>query len=696
MGFESPWMLLGVFAALVPLAVHMHLRRHAPVVVMDAVMRLVLTGGRTRVRLRLVHAALLATRVGIVALVAVLFAEPFWRRPAGAAVEARHPVALAVVIDDSLSMRLSSGGRTAWAQARSRVSEALAGLPAESEVWVVLAGRPFQAHPSGPTLAGRTSAGWDADTPARFVSERNPSRTATDLAGAVRAAASLVRSSALRDRRILVASDFLDHGLDGFPAAADLAGIEARAMDVGPASSPRNRSISRVVAEPAPDVSPRHVRVRVEVENGGDQVLDEVVTVRLGRSGAARKVSCPPGGRCSHEVLMALEDGALAGEARLPPDDLPDDDARFFPVAPRDRDAVLVVNGEPRRLLELDEPFFLLRALGLRLEDQAGLPVTTVRPEELSPLHLSAVGAAVLANVPSLLPEQVRAVADFVASGGGVLVTVGDQVRPETWGEIWGALLPAPIRDVVGAGGPPDPGETVGWVSPDHPVTARLGAGAGSLSTVEVRRWAVLEGSWAQGSQVVARLRNGAPLIVERRIGRGAALALLTSIDADWTDFPLRPAYAPLVRQAASYLATAGGPRPRASIEVGEPRRIELPEGADHAVVTPPSGSPVRVTVTDDYTGTAVPGVYRVEAFQAGRTDAVRAEAFVVNTAPGESVLTREQGVPAALASADGPAAGTARPGSGSPPFRKLALVPHVLVLVLLLLLAEAVLRGKA
>jgi hypothetical protein len=129
---------------------------------------------------------------------------------------------------------------------------------------------------------------------------------------------------------------------------------------------------------------------------------------------------------------------------------------------------------------------------------------------------------------------------------------------------------------------------------------------------------------------------------------------------------------------------------------VGEPRRIELPEGADHAVVTPPSGSPVRVTVTDDYTGTAVPGVYRVEAFGVARTDPIRTEAFVVNTAPGESVLTRVQGVPAALSSADGQAADGAQAGSGEPPFRKLALVPHVLVLVLLLLLAEAVLRGKA
>jgi hypothetical protein len=72
------------------------------------------------------------------------------------------------------------------------------------------------------------------------------------------------------------------------------------------------------------------------------------VTVRIGPAGTARKVQCASGARCTLEFLLEVEEGATVGEARLPPDELPDDDARWFVLAPRNRDAVLVVDGSPR------------------------------------------------------------------------------------------------------------------------------------------------------------------------------------------------------------------------------------------------------------------------------------------------------------------------------------------------------------
>jgi hypothetical protein len=684
-GFESPILLFGLAGMAAPVAIHYYLRRHAPVVTMDAVVRLVLSGGRTKLRLRLVHALLLASRVLIVGLLALLFARPYLRLPAVAGMAAEHPVEFAIVLDTSMSMRLSSGGETSWARARAHVAKTLSELPPESRVHVVLATRPPESFPAaGP--------GVDADAATRYVSRLGPGLSGADLGAAIRLAARRVRAGEHRDRRLVVVSDFFDHAQGAALSPEDVVGIEVMAVDLSPQGPVANRAMVAATASAAPDAGPSHVRVRAVIGNDQDRPLGDVVTVRVGETRVARHVTCEARSRCAQEFLVGVEQGALAGEVRLRPDDLPDDDQRYFQLAPRNQDAVLLVDGEPGRREDRDEVFFLSRALSARVGDEAGFAVTTVRPEELSPLHLSAVGTVVLANVAHLLPEQVQAVAAFVASGRGLLVTVGGGMAQERAVSLAPGLLPAGLRDVVDFGvGGARPGRSIAWVAAGHPAVDGLLGGPGSLSTGSITRYAVLEPGWPAGTSVIASLDNGAPILVERRLGRGAVLTLLTSIDRDWNDLPLRPAFAPFVRQVMGWLRAVGGTGGRSSIDVGEPRRVEVPDGFTHAVVTPPSGEPVRLPATEDFARTRQPGVYRVELYAAGRPEPARQDVFVANPPPEESDLRRATGVPAALRATR--PVGT---DSSPQPVRKVALGPGLLLALLGLLLGEAYLRGKA
>ncbi|HOI11080.1 MAG TPA: BatA domain-containing protein, partial [Myxococcota bacterium] len=106
MGFESPAMLWALPAVAIPLVIHFYLRGRAPTVALDALMHLVLAGGATAMRLRLIHAILLAVRVAVVAVIVLLFARPYLEVPA--VVGSVEPVSFALVIDDSQSMRLAS------------------------------------------------------------------------------------------------------------------------------------------------------------------------------------------------------------------------------------------------------------------------------------------------------------------------------------------------------------------------------------------------------------------------------------------------------------------------------------------------------------------------------------------------------------------------------------------------------------
>ncbi len=682
MGFESPWLLLGLLGVAVPLLLHWYLRRTAPVVALDAVMLLVLHGaGETR-RLRLVHVVLLTLRALLVAGIALLFARPYLNVPAAGG-SGERPIAAAIVLDDSLSMRLAGDGGTSWDRARETALRALKELPAESVAFVVRAAKPTIVVPDD-------ASGWDAARAVRYVEGLSASRAGTDLPTAVRAAVARVRTSPQRDRRVVVISDFHEHAVVGFPPAEELAGIEVVPVDVAPVGPLHNRAVVDVSATPAPDLSPGRVRVRVVVANGAAEPMSEVLSVRAGATAAARRVLCPPGERCVEEFLLEVPEGIRVGEARLPPDDLPDDDVRWFSLAPQDRDAVLLVDGDPSRRSGESEAFFVSRALTLRGEDDPGFVVTTVRDDELSPLHLAAVGTVGLLNPGALSPDRARALADFVASGGGVFLAAGSNADPVAWSATLGGLLPAPVRAILDAGDPgAPPGRSLARVDASHPTLAGI---AGLLNEAHVRRLLLLEDGWRVGSSAVASLDGGLPLLVERRVGRGTVLTWLSSLDRDWTDLPLRPAFAPFVRKSFAYLRNAGGQRPAGAVRVGEPRFVEIPPDAERALVRPPSGTPVTLTGPAAFEKTAVPGIYTVDFLRTGRPDPVRSEAFVVNCDPEESVLRRGAGPPASLVRT--PASGPDAEAAAAT--RRLPLLPPLLVGLLLMLLAEAWLRGKA
>jgi hypothetical protein len=675
-------MLLGLLAVAVPLVLHAWLRHNAPVVSLDAVMALVLHGQGTARRLRAVHVALLVVRALVVAGAAVMFARPYREVPATAGAGER-PLAVAVVLDDSLSMRLASEGGTAWERARDVSLRALRELPAESTACVVRASRPVVMVPEA-------GGGWEPEQAARYVEGLSAGRGATDLPAAVRAALSRVRASPQRDRRVVVVSDFLQHATAGFPSAPEQAGVDVVLVDVSQASSARNRAVVDVTASPAPDLSPGRIRVRVTVRNGTPDPMDEILSVRAGAAAAARRVECPPRDVCAAEFRMEVDEGVRVGEARLPPDDLPDDDVRYFSLEPRDRSAVLLVEGLSTGRESDRASFFLSWALSLHDGDDPGLAVTTVPAGELSPLHLAAVGTVGLLDPGPLAPDRARALTDFVASGGGLLVAAGPDTDLESWRTTLAPLLPAPARAVArldAAEGAP--GRRIERVDPAHPATAGL---SGLLGEARVDRVLVLEDGWAADATVLASLEGGMPVLAARRLGRGTVLAWLSGLDRRWSDLPLRPAFAPLARQAFAWLRQAGGARPAGAVRVGEARWVEVPADADGVRVVPPSGAAVTMPRSGAFEGTVLPGVYRVEPLRAGRPDAARADAFVVNPDPAESDLVRGPGAPEVLAGGR-----TRSSDDGVPaPFQRTPLAGHVLAGILALLLAEAWLRGKA
>ena len=59
----------------------------------------------------------------------------------------------------------------------------------------------------------------------------------------------------------------------------------------------------------------------------------------------------------------------------------------------------------------------------------------------------------------------------------------------------------------------------------------------------------------AKGAQILARFDDGAPALVERRVGNGRVLMWTSSLDLQWNDLPLKRSILPFVHRMVDDLA---------------------------------------------------------------------------------------------------------------------------------------------
>ena len=78
---------------------------------------------------------------------------------------------------------------------------------------------------------------------------------------------------------------------------------------------------------------------------------------------------------------------------------------------------------------------------------------------------------------------------------------------------------------------------------------------------------------------VLAAYDDGAPALVEARRGQGRVLLYTSTVDRDWTDWPLRTSFLPAMQRFAGWLSGALDDRRDPPTVVGSPRTLHLGPG---------------------------------------------------------------------------------------------------------------------
>jgi hypothetical protein len=309
-----------------------------------------------------------------------------------------------------------------------------------------------------------------------------------------------------------------------------------------------------------------------------------------------------------------------------------------------------------------------------------------------------------LANVSSVKKAIADRLKTFVNNGGGMLVSMGDQVDVDAWNKTMANLLPKPLRGLKRLAQKDDPDAPVkithfGPGKRSHPIFRVFDLpGGASLQSVQVFSYMLLQPSPPEQSDTVLSYKDDSPALIERQVGDGRVMLLTTTLDREWTDFPVRTAFLPLMRRAVKYLARRVTSTGRDKPVVGEPLELEVTGLVrEQVVITGPDGQRAVLEPSDgmvSFTPKAV-GFYQVWAdSEEPRGDSENPRnrldglAFSVNSAPEESRLAPlpEGALDAWLGKGD---AGEAGDGAGATRERRVNLWSPLLFAITLFLLFE-------
>lgn len=608
--FVYPSLLTGLVLVGVPVLIHLiNMMRHHRV--QWAAMEFLLASQKkNRTWILLKQLLLLLLRMAAVAAVVLIVARPLARGQFGKwfGSSRTHHV---VLLDDSYSMSDRGGDTSALDEAKAAVQQ----IAAEAV---------RQVHPQQFTLvrfsrAGRIGRGTQPDqlqVPAGngfaerlrdLLAKIGPSQTAAGPAEALDAAEHLLRQTGDEQRIVYLVSDFRarqwQDPRDLRRRLSRLNELDVSLLLVNCATTARpNLTIASFTPYEGIRAAGVPLYMELAVENHGpDRVRN--LSVLLEEDGHARPAvriaAIAPGAVAKERFAVSF---ATSGQhlvtARLPSDAVAADNTRYALVDVAADVPVLLVDGDP----QARDARFISAALAPGRAVRTGITPRIETPRYLASHPLAGFGAIYLLNVDRLEESALKALEAYVAAGGGLAVFAGPRSTAKFWnddlyrqGE---GLAPLPVAGPAALAidrlqQAPDVEVT------DHPML-RLFAGQRNnlISYVRVERYIAAAKNWAPPAnstvRVAARLRNGAPLIVEKPFGEGRVVAVLTTAAPDWNNWATGESFVIALHKIQIEL----GRRPAPGRLVGSPLELQL----DPAVYRP------QVRLTAPQPGPPSPG----------------------------------------------------------------------------------------
>ena len=401
-----------------------------------------------------------------------------------------------------------------------------------------------------------------------------------------------------------------------------------------------------------------------------------------------------------------INGGEYSMRLSLPEDQVAEDNNCFLVVRPVSSLYVLILYREDLRRSETADYRYLATALNpansISFKDGLVIQPVALNLNAHAPGDFDNYDAVIVAGVETLDAASIEKLNNFVSAGGGVLFLPPQNGNLASFTRTFSSLTPV----VFDADAAPvtSPGENNYFnftdVAYEHPVFSIFkNRNSGDITLPRFYRVIPTEErniAAPASTTVLARFERNVPALLERRVGRGVALAFMGYMDTMNSNFTSSALFVPFVHQVFYHIN-------RNRFENARPQIVDTPITASFghqdkvtsvACRAPGADSefkldikPARGNFTATFSETSTSGIY---SFFKKTDEKIIISKFAVNSDPRESINDVSEYVAAAeILSRGGLLKNPATPGV-PPAEKRLDLAPYLFVLMLALMAAES------
>lgn len=514
MSFLAPLFLVGALAIALPFWLHRLQTQSSERKPFSSAMLLETAKQQVHVRRKLKYFVLLALRVALLALLALAFAKPYFTVTEDSVMATAAGTRL-IVVDTSASM----GREGAFPQAQGEARRAIDDAPGDALIQVLAADNVLRvAGELGNDKAAQRSA-----VAGLSVSELHLNYGEA-MSAVERIAATLPQPVSLH---------FIsDYQASAMPVRfADLvpAGVADLTPHVVGTGEPFNWSVDFLRdGEEGLDVG---------VSGAGDR--ERIADMELSVNGVVVETLglSQTGQQTLRFDAPVYEPGENRVEVRINADDDLQIDNRWYHVVSNEPPATIP-------LITLNSGGLPLTYLSAALKSAGDYVVEPLVAGDFDARVLSRYAWAVVDDIGLIDTQLEQSLNDFLLGGGNILAFAGEraaamEVLPLTGHRHSSSSLRTQADEFL----------SVGQIDVRHPALAQT---EGWPSVNVTRSMPVVA---QDGDDVLIRLENNEPFLIERRVGAGRLLFLTGNLDNRWSDLPVRPVFVSFIIEAARYLS---------------------------------------------------------------------------------------------------------------------------------------------
>jgi hypothetical protein len=563
MTFLNPAVLVALVAAAIPVLLHLlNLRKLRTVEFSTLAFLKQLEKSRMR-RLKLRQILLLILRTLVIACLVLAFARPALRGTSVGGLSTHAKTTAVLILDDSFSMSASDEHGLLLNQAKAASQDALSLLKEGDDVF-------FQRFSEGAGSETPETPTHDISGVRSALSETQASTTFHTLGDILTRTRTVLKESKNFSKEVYLLTDLQKTNFaageedkskpsSGLPMTFDNQ-TRLFLIPIGHAAV-QNVGVVGVKISNRIFEKDRPFSLEATIRNSGNAPLQNY-TVSMYLDGVRvmqKSVDLQPESVSTVEFIAAPKrTGYISGYVQADPDAIDQDNQRFFTIYVPERINLLFVTNSERDIS------FVKLALTADERSQSLYGIETIPSSKLLMTSLAQFDVIVISNVKSFSSEEVERLRGFASDGGGIMFFPGSDVDIGQYSATFCQKLN--IALFLGrAGGSSDRSSFLTFENVDlaHPLffgmfEAKSTTGRGRGSSIESPHiFTAFEYRPSARGESIIRLSNGTSFLTDYRIGNGRLLLYTVATTLDWSDFPVKGIFVPLIRRSLAYLASS-------------------------------------------------------------------------------------------------------------------------------------------